>query len=355
MAWYVTAGGKYYVKDYVYKDGKKKIGSFGGYDYASDRDNKIRELETQKSKNRGNHVDYSATIWEFCNKYLALRATRRDNTKRIILNAIDKIEDYFKENVRLTDLTGDMVEEFVKHLQEKFNHTTTHMHMRTFRGILNLAVKKRILDENPSKEPIAMLGEPPGREVYLTEDEKQRLYAAAMQLKFRKNPNANIELLKAIKIFLNTGVRRAELVNMAKEHMVSDYEILIPSRSNRNYGHLKPTKSKKPYVLPLNTEIMPFFHEIKEGRIFKEWTEDSIERRFRKAADAAGLPDLTPHGLRHTFASDFLKKGGKLEELQEMLNHSTMAMARKYAHFEKGRLKERVDAMVAPSVKLAIA
>lgn len=343
MAWIVKKGDNYYVYQRV--GGKVNCVVAGPF---KERAKKIkRDWEDTKAGTQNNHADYHATLWSFCDRYFELPKPRQPSTLRIIKDTIFKIKSFFDEKVKIIDINDDRIEAFIKHLLKTYNHTTVHMDMRNLRGILNMAVKKRILDENPCAAPIKMLGQPKGREIYLTDKEKARLYASAMRIKFKRHAD-NIEMVNIIRVFLGTGVRLAELLNMAREHMVSDCEIIIPSRSNEAQGHLNPTKSHDAYKLPLNREIMPIFHAVRSGRIFEHWTIDHLSHAFRKVADGAKLPELTPHGLRHTFASDFLKKGGKIEELQEMLNHASIETTRKYSHFEKGRLKERVDAMVEP-------
>lgn len=368
MAWPVKrkCGRKtrWYVYDAVMVDGKPKdkcIG--GGFHLKEHAYNFILQWDLRKARNHGSIIDYDATIWQYCDKYYDLPKTRTLNCKRIILDAIKQVKKYFDQKFRLIDLTEDIVEDFIKSLLKEYAHSTTHIHLRNFSAVLNLAVRKHILDfnplvgENPKAGLLAMLGEPPGREVFLTDIEVQRLYQAAMSINMghRWGDKArNLEFCNVIKVFLNTGLRRAELVNLAKEHMISEYEIIIPSRRKKMRGNLTATKSPKEYVYPLNTAIVSIFNDVAEGRIFSKWSEFMIEKTFRRVADKAGLTELTPHGLRHTFASNFLKSGGKLEELQILLNHSSIKTTMKYAHLEKGRLKERVDAMVRESEALKV-
>ncbi len=368
MAWPVKrkSGRKklWYVYDSVFENSKWKDKCIaGGYHLKEHAYNFILQWDLQKARNRGVIVDYGATIWQYCDKYYDLPRQRTPNCKRIILDAIKQVKKYFDHKFRLVDLTEDIVEEFIKSLLARYKHSTTHMHLRNFNAVLNHAVKKHIIEinplkgENPKEGLLAMLGEPLGREVFLTDAEIERLYQAAMSINMGHrwgDKTTNLEFCNIIKVFLNTGLRRAELVNLAKAHMISEYEIIIPSRRRKMRGNLTATKNQKEYVYPLNSAIMPIFNEVKEGRIFSRWSEYRIEKTFRRVANKAGFPELTPHGLRHTFASIFLRSGGNLAELQTLLNHSTPKMTMKYAHFEKGRLKERVDAMVRKTERLKI-
>ena len=66
----------------------------------------------------------------------------------------------------------------------------------------------------------------------------------------------------------------------------------------------------------------------------------TIERAVKEAGARAGLPDerCTPHKLRHSHATALMKAGRRLEEVQEILGHESIATTRIYAHLEPGRL-----------------
>ena len=73
-------------------------------------------------------------------------------------------------------------------------------------------------------------------------------------------------------------------------------------------------------------------------------TARSVQRLVEKYRKKARLPvPITPHGLRHTFATDLLSKGAGLREVQEMLGHKNVATTQIYTHVTNPRLKEVFD------------
>ncbi len=115
----------------------------------------------------------------------------------------------------------------------------------------------------------------------------------------------------------------------SKERIIPLHELALDSM--RSYAI-----AARPHLLEDRTS--EYFFVSTRGN---QMTTDSIRKMFKEALRLAGLDEtLSPHVMRHTFATDLLAGGADLRSVQEMLGHASLSTTQIYTHLSPARLKE---------------
>lgn len=117
-------------------------------------------------------------------------------------------------------------------------------------------------------------------------------------------------------------------------------------------------KSKRPRrrKVPLHPRVRELLDVLRSetggtGRVFRSstghgWTaHHQVDRVFKRATGRLGWDDVTPHTLRHTFASHLVMKGTSLRVVADLLGHSSITMVMRYSHLAPSHLSSAVEAL----------
>jgi len=160
----------------------------------------------------------------------------------------------------------------------------------------------------------------------LSEDEIQRLFAAAGSRKSKL----------IMQLLYSSGLRVSELCNLKREHVEDNGRIIV-----------KDGKGGKDRVCFISTQLVSKLPQA--GYLFTDrsngpMTPRSVQRMVKRAAKPAGITKhVTPHKLRHSFATHLHNGGTSIRIIQELLGHSNLQTTQIYTHVSEKLLEDVVN------------
>ncbi len=266
--------------------------------------------------------------------YLEMLAAEQARANLTISSYSSDLNNIESELGDLTSLTTDKIQNYFTELIKKNTRSTTIARKASaLRGFYNFLNLEKIMNENP------MIGiELPKRQKklpkYLTPEEIVELIDASDDIKHRKRLHAMIEVMYA------SGLRVSELVCLPMSAIL-DGRLLIHGKGSKERFvpiHETAVKALDDYLdvreafIPSGQKNSPFVFPSsgETGHL----TRDAFFKILKKCALIAGInPDrVSPHVLRHSFASHLLAGGANLRAIQTMLGHEDIATTQIYTH-----------------------
>lgn len=284
-------------------------------------------------------------------EYLELEKGRSKKTISSYRISLEKFYS-FAGNIVPEKITLDLVKKFrlwlngssdyprtgSKELRE-LKKITQNYHLIVLRSFLKFLAKNNISTLAPEKIELAKI---PERQVnFLEPEEIEQL------LDFQ--PGNNLRLLRdkaILELLFSTGLRVSELANLKR----TDINLKKDEFSVRGKGgKIRPIftsesarNSIKEYIARRADPEPALFVSIPKNKTAPtQLTPRSIERMVKKYAVRAGIiKKITPHTLRHSFATDLLINGADIRSVQAMLGHSSITTTQIYTHITDRQLRE---------------
>lgn len=239
------------------------------------------------------------------------------------------------------------VRAYMADLSEKqYSKSTIARKLATLRSFYKFLVKRNQLTTNP-----VMAVRTPKQDKRLPrfleyEDIKRLLETPSMDNWLGARDRAIMETL------YSTGVRVSELVALNMDDVDFLGEVI----------HIRG-KGKKERIVPIGTsalQVIQHYMEFRNKRANSNPNFDSkvlfvnkhgrrlstrsVRRKMDKYLKMAGLdPNISPHTLRHSFATHMLNNGADLRSVQELLGHQSLSTTQVYTHLTTKKLKETYD------------
>jgi integrase/recombinase XerC len=243
--------------------------------------------------------------------------------------------------------SANTIRKYMAHLNAKqYSKSTTARKLATLRSFYKFLVKRDFLSSNP----VTTIKTP-------KQDKKLPKFLEYEQVQRLLNiPPANTWLgardRAILEVLYSTGMRVSELVALNMEDVDFLGEVI----------HVRG-KGKKERISPIGSSALQatqHYIEYRNKRMRNDSNFDprvlfankhgqrlstrSVRRKMDKYLKQAGLdPSISPHTLRHSFATHMLNNGADLRSVQELLGHQSLSTTQIYTHLTTNRIKEIYD------------
>ena len=166
-----------------------------------------------------------------------------------------------------------------------------------------------------------------------SEDDLERIYEAA------GSPRNRI----FCRVLVGTGLRLSEALALTLDDIDEDQL------------RVRQGKGRKPRRVSMNRNLQRDLDRFVErlrgdqeapqiflSRSGQPWSESAATSTMQRIAKQTGLP-VHAHAFRHTFATEYLRRGGEIDTLRRLLGHTTFSMTARYAHLAGADLNRNID------------
>ena len=213
------------------------------------------------------------------------------------------------------------------------------------RAFLKYLTKNDIKTLAPEKIELSKI---PKRSVeVLSREELERIFKAVDRL-----DKAGLRDIAILETLYSTGLRVSELASLNRNQVdLKRREFMVRGKGAKPriiFLSEKAAQAITKYLKSREDNFDPLFINNMKGDITdhekKRLSTVSIEAIVRKYARKAGVvKKVTPHTLRHSYATELLINGADIRSVQEMLGHSSITTTQIYTHVTNKKLKEIHD------------
>jgi site-specific recombinase XerD len=241
--------------------------------------------------------------------------------------------------------------------RQKLGQATIALRFSALRTFYKFLIRHGVVAKSPIKN-ISLPKLPKRLPKFLTRDQMVALLAAPLEplkqnnLKTGGRPISKSLCLRdaaILETIYSCGLRISELGGLRVEDIDAG-EQLVRVRGKGKRERLSPIGTRALAAIAAYWETLPRPPE-RTGPAFLAHTKKvspvniaEVSRRLKKYLAVAGLdPNLTPHKLRHSYATHLLDAGADLRSVQELLGHAHLVTTQVYTHLTTERLKRAYD------------
>lgn len=221
---------------------------------------------------------------------------------------------------------------------------TQSYHLIALRGFLGYLSKRNIDSLSPDKIELPKVSRK--QVTFLHYDEVERLLE-----QINTNDESGLRDRAIIELLFSSGLRVSELVNLNREHInIIRREFMVRGKGQKDrpvFISESASSHVDNYLQSRTDSLPPLFISYSRNNVptmsgdYRRLSSRSIQRIINKYTRLAGITKhVSPHTMRHSFATDLLMNGADIRSVQVMLGHSNISTTQVYTHVTDEHLRE---------------
>lgn len=300
-------------------------------------------------------IEYLSDFLDYLEIQKGLASKSQENYGRFLNKFFNWLNDNNFDKLKPGKLTTDHIWKYrvflSRHIDPRTKRTlkksTQNYYLIALRSLLEFFAENEIQTLSPTTVKLAKDKSDKAIK-FLQLEEIERLLLAP-----DKNKIIGIRDRAILETLFSTGLRVAELTSLNREQLkikkdTADLEISVVGKGSKIrtiYFSARAIKYLRIYLNKRNDIDKALFINYKPGiektGLSRRLTTKSIEDLVKKYVKIAGLPIMvTPHTLRHSFATDLLAQGADIRLVQEFLGHRNISTTQIYTHVTNKQLKD---------------
>jgi len=282
-------------------------------------------------------------------EYLEIEQNRSQKTIANYDHYLTRLLDFAGE-IKVSDIDTEMIRKWRLWLNrlgtntsDELGKTTQNYHLIALRSFLKFCAKRNIPCMAADKVELARTKRK--QVTFLNEEELGRLFDEPdIKTVSGTRDRAILELL------FSSGLRVSELVSLDRDHInLKRREFMVRGKGQKDRPiFISPDAAKwvEDYLAKRQDNSKPLFvrysgsKKVDNSGNHSRLTPRSVQRIVARTALLAGITKkVTPHTLRHSFATDLLMNGADIRSVQAMLGHSNISTTQIYTHITDPHLK----------------
>lgn len=287
---------------------------------------------------------------EYIKKYLEMMVAERGVSSNTVLaysTDLLKFKQFCEDkSINLFNVDVDIVRSYIKFLVEnKYTVTSQARKIAVLNSFYLFLLSENLITKNPVNS-IFLPKQVSHLPKYLTIEEIEKLIETSINI----NKTKGIRLKCQIELLYATGLRVSELLNLSLSSVIKDKFIQVRGKGSKE--RLVPVHKKAIEVLNEYKEIRSCFYKTKDNKFLfpskgktGHQTRESFFINLKQIAIKAGIDPakVSPHVLRHSFASHLLEKGADIRTVQFLLGHEDISTTQIYTHILANKLESAVE------------